>query len=139
MDHQTEGNCTGRTLCRKLARPPFIGLESMLTDNGAAAEVKMVFTTFPDVEVARTIVRTLVEERLVACGNIIPAVESIYRWKGAIETAEECIVIFKTSCPAAMGERLRALHPYEVAEILEIGVDGSAAYLDWVWESTRTL
>lgn len=95
----------------------------------------LILSTFPDIAAARTTVRTLVEERLVACGNIVPGVESIYRWQGAVETSSEVIVIFKTTADSAEAAqaRLRELHPYEAPEILLLPVEGGwPPYLEWV-------
>jgi periplasmic divalent cation tolerance protein len=103
-----------------------------------AEEAVVVFTTFPDQETARRIVRTLVEDRLIACGNLVPGVESIYRWKGEIETSGETLAILKTEIGqySAMEERLRSLHPYEVPECIMLRVrDGSPDYLRWITES----
>ena len=104
-----------------------------------ANDVVLLLSTFPDGEIARKTTRTLVEENLVACGNILPGVESIYRWEGKIETASEVMVIFKTTewnVLSAMG-RIRALHPYHVPEILCVGVkEGWPDYMEWVQEST---
>ena len=98
-------------------------------------EVLLLLSNFPDADTARKAVRTLVEERLVACGNLIPGVESIYEWKGALETSAEVMLVCKTIASRA-GEaqaRLRALHPYEVPEILQIPVRaGWPDYLAWV-------
>ena len=79
-----------------------------------AEEVLTVFTTWPDLETARTAARTLVEERLAACGNIVPGVESVYRWEGKVETGAEVLVVFKTVIGSyqQFEARLRALHPY---------------------------
>ncbi len=102
----------------------------------------ILLSTFPEIEAARLAVRTLVEERLVACGNIVPGVESIYRWQGALETSAEVMVFFKTTTnSAAVAQaRLRELHPYEVPEILRLPVDGGwPPYLEWVRESTFSL
>jgi periplasmic divalent cation tolerance protein len=99
--------------------------------------VLILLTTFPDLDTARSVVRALVMESLAACGNIIPGVESIYRWQGKIETSAEVIVIFKTTAASAdrAQARLRELHPYEVPEILRLPVaDGWPPYLDWVRE-----
>ena len=99
-----------------------------------SSEVVILLSNFPDAAVARNAVRTLVEERLIACGNIIPGIESIYEWKGTLETSAEVMVVCKTtlsSAPDAMA-RLRALHPYEVPEILQIPVSaGWPDYLAW--------
>ncbi len=104
-----------------------------------SCEVVILLSNFPDVAAARNAVRTLVEERLIACGNIVPGVESIYEWKGKLETAAEAMVMCKTtvgSAPAAQA-RLRALHPYEVPEILQLPVsDGWPDYLAWVAAQT---
>ena len=103
-----------------------------------AEEAVVVFTTFPDQETARRIVRALVEEHLIACGNLVPGVESIYRWKGEIETSGETLAILKTEIGqySAMEQRLRNLHPYEVPECIMLRVrDGSPDYLRWITES----
>jgi len=100
-----------------------------------AEEVITVFTTWPDLETARTAVRALVAEKLAACGNILPGVESIYRWEGKVETGAEVLVIFKTVIGSyqMLEARLRALHPYQVPEVLALRVtDGLPAYLRWV-------
>jgi len=100
-----------------------------------AEEVLTVFTTWPDLATARTAARTLVEERLAACGNIVPAVESVYRWEGKVETGAEVLVVFKTVIGSyqMFETRLRALHPYQVPEVLAVRVtDGLPAYLRWV-------
>ncbi|HET6409983.1 MAG TPA: divalent-cation tolerance protein CutA [Chthoniobacteraceae bacterium] len=103
-----------------------------------AEEAVVVFTTFPDQDTARRIVRTLVEERLVACGNLVPGVESIYRWKGEVETSAEVFAVLKTELSqyTAMEGRLKELHPYEVPECIMLRVrDGLPEYLRWVTES----
>jgi periplasmic divalent cation tolerance protein len=103
--------------------------------------IVLLLSTFPDRDAAITAVRTLVEKRLVACGNIVPGVESIYRWQGSVETSAEVMVIFKTTADSAEAAqaRLRELHPYEVPEILQLPVDaGWAPYLDWVRDSTSS-
>lgn len=102
-------------------------------------EVRLVLCTFPEVEMARAIGSTLVEERLAACVNLIPAIESIYRWQGKVETAAEVLAIFKISASAwaAFEGRLRALHPYEVPEIIALEPDlVTPLYARWVAEST---
>lgn len=104
-------------------------------------EIVVLLSTFPSVDVARAIIRTLVEEKLVACGNLIPGVESIYRWKGEIEASAEVMALFKTTADksAAVIERLRALHTYEVPEILQFPIEsGLPAYLQWVRDSVAT-
>jgi periplasmic divalent cation tolerance protein len=105
-----------------------------------AEETLVIFTTWPSAESARAAARTLIEERLAACANIVPGVESIYRWKDAIETSAEVLVIFK----ATMGSyprfeaRLKELHPYEVPEVVALRpTDGLPAYLRWVEDNAR--
>lgn len=92
-------------------------------------------STFPEIETARRIAQQLVTENLAACANLIPAVESIYRWQDKIENAQETLVFFKTTSTryAAFQERLKSLHPYEVPEIICLRiVDGLPEYLRWV-------
>lgn len=103
-------------------------------------DVIAVLSTFPDSAVARDIVRTLVEERLIACGNIVPAVESIYTWEGKVEISTEVLGIMKTSAAQCerVKERIRELHPYELPECIALPiVAGLQAYLDWIRESSR--
>ncbi|HEX6749486.1 MAG TPA: divalent-cation tolerance protein CutA [Longimicrobium sp.] len=95
--------------------------------------------TAPDAAAARTLARALVDERLIACANLVPGVTSIYRWEGRVEEAGEVLVVMKTR--AALVPRLlaraAALHPYEVPELLALPVDdGLAAYCRWVAEET---
>jgi periplasmic divalent cation tolerance protein len=104
----------------------------------STTDVLLVFTTWPDAANARSAVHTLVEEKLAACGNLIPGVESIYRWQGEIETSAEVIVIFKTTADRypALEARIRELHSYEVPEIISIPVThGLPDYLRWVNDS----
>lgn len=94
-------------------------------------------STFPEIETARRIAQQLVAENLAACANIIPAVESIYRWRDKIENAQETLAFFKTTAAryAAFQERLKSLHPYEVPEIICLRIaDGLPEYLRWVSE-----
>ena len=98
----------------------------------------LVFSTFPDIEKARQIGTSLVESQLAACVNLIPAIESLYRWQGKVESSGEVLAIFKTT-PAAYSSfeaRLKELHPYEVPEIVAIRPEHVAAgYAAWVGES----
>jgi periplasmic divalent cation tolerance protein len=98
-------------------------------------EVQLVLMTAPDAGTAERIVRTLVEERLIACGNIVGGVTSIYRWQGVVERGAEVLVMMKST--AAMVPQLMArgaeLHPYEVPEMLVFPVGaGYPPYLAWV-------
>ncbi len=98
-------------------------------------DLLIVFCTFPDLGKARETATLLVESQLAACVNLIPAVESIYRWEGKTESAAEVLAIFKTT-PGAwprLESRLRELHPYDVPGILALKPDQVAeAYANWV-------
>jgi periplasmic divalent cation tolerance protein len=97
--------------------------------------VSIIYATAPTKEDARAIARALVEEKLVACVNIIPAVESIYRWQGTVEVTSECVLIAKTTEQNVQEtiRRIRSLHSYEVPEILVFPpVGGLKEYLDYV-------
>jgi periplasmic divalent cation tolerance protein len=97
--------------------------------------VRVALSTAPDADVAARIARALVEERLAACANLLSPVRSIYRWQGRVEDDTEVLLVIKTRADRvdALAERLRALHPYDVPELVVLPVDaGLAAYLDWV-------
>jgi periplasmic divalent cation tolerance protein len=98
----------------------------------------LVLTTMPDDERAAGLARTLVEERLAACVNVHAPMTSTYRWREAIESAPERQVVIKTTRGrrAALEARLRALHPYELPELVVIDAAGSEAYANWVREAT---
>jgi periplasmic divalent cation tolerance protein len=101
-------------------------------------EILLAFSTFPDIETARRIARELMTENFAACANIIPAIESIYRWQGKIEEGNETLVFFKTTATrsVAFQKKLKSLHPYEVPEIIFIPVTaGLPEYLRWVAEN----
>ena len=98
-----------------------------------------IHITAPDRERAEVIARALVGERLAACVAIVGGVRSIYRWEGAIQEDDEVLCLAKTRPElfAALCDRVRALHPYQVPEILAFEIaDGSPAYLDWLAAST---
>lgn len=99
---------------------------------------RIVLTTTGNIDEARMLGRTLVEERLVACATMVPAVESIYRWEGKIETGNETLLLLKTDAEhiPALQERLHALHSYDVPEFLVLPVEsGSDAYLKWMGQN----
>ncbi len=101
-------------------------------------QVLLALSAFSDMEMANDIARTLVEEKFVACANIIPAVHSIYRWRGKVEAGGEVLVFFKTTRDRqkAFQDKLCSLHPYELPEIIYLKIDkGSPDYLRWVAES----
>jgi periplasmic divalent cation tolerance protein len=103
-----------------------------------ADKVLLVLSTFGSAEEARRVGRILVDERLAACVNLLPPMESIYRWKGEVETATETLALLKTTEDTYWNfeKRLKELHSYEVPEIIAFPVNtGLPAYLRWVDES----
>jgi periplasmic divalent cation tolerance protein len=103
------------------------------------SEYVLVLTTLPGDADAEAFGRTLVEARVAACVNLLPLMESIYRWEGAIQHDTERQVMIKTSRErvVALWERLREMHPYDVPEFIVLSiVDGNDAYLRWIGEST---
>ncbi len=105
----------------------------------SVTDVVAVFVTLPDREAAVALARQVVEERIAACGNVIPNVTSVYRWDGKMKEEEEVLLILKTSesRAASLVARIAELHSYEVPEILTFPVSGgSEAYLGWVGECT---
>jgi periplasmic divalent cation tolerance protein len=103
-------------------------------------EILVLLSTCPDARTAERIARELVEASLVACVNVVPGLRSIYRWNGAVQLDEEVLMILKTPTDrlAAARERLVALHPYDVPEVVALPVvDGHHPYLHWVFDSTR--
>ena len=101
--------------------------------------IRLVLTTFANAEDAAKAVRTLVDEKVAACGTILPGARSIYRWKDAIEDTGESLVLLKTSVErfADLERRLRSIHPYETPEI--VAFDPAAVsneYADWVIRCT---
>ena len=102
--------------------------------------VLVVLTNCPDVEVADRIARTIVEQRLAACVNRLAPVESVYRWQGTVERATEVPLLIKTTREryAEIEQAIRALHPYEVPEIIAMPISaGLASYLRWVADETQ--
>jgi periplasmic divalent cation tolerance protein len=102
--------------------------------------VRIVLTTTASSEEAGRLARMLVEERLVACATLIPAVQSIYRWQGQIESATETLLLLKTG-PELLGAleaRLRELHSYETPEFVVLGAEAaSQPYIDWLMANLR--
>jgi periplasmic divalent cation tolerance protein len=95
----------------------------------------VMLMTAPSQDVAEKIVTTLVEERLAACGNIVPGLTSIYRWQDAVQKDAEVLVLFKTEQRMAdrLMQRIEELHPYEVPEAIVLPVTaGLAPYLAWI-------
>ncbi|MBV8357559.1 MAG: divalent-cation tolerance protein CutA [Deltaproteobacteria bacterium] len=106
----------------------------------AARDFRMVFVMAANEDEARKIAQALVEERLAACVNIVGPVHSIYRWRGTIESANEFMLVIKTSMRhfSKLEQRVRELHSYEVPEIVAVTLAaGSKPYVAWLAESTR--
>lgn len=103
-----------------------------------AEKILLALSTFPDADTARQISDELVTGRFAACANILPSVESIYRWKGEIESGSETLVLFKVSedRQSTFQDKLRSIHPYDVPEIIFVPVAGGLAeYVQWVSEN----
>lgn len=103
------------------------------------SEYVVVLTTLPIDADGEAFGRTLVEERLAACVNLLPPMDSVYRWEGRVERETERQVVIKTSRDRAVAlwDRVRELHPYEVPEFIVLPIsDGNDAYLRWVGAST---
>jgi periplasmic divalent cation tolerance protein len=104
-------------------------------------DIVIVLTTVADNDQAEAMASQIVQERLAACVNLLPAMLSFYRWKGQVERETERQLVIKTTGDkvAALEARLRELHAYELPEFLVLPVDqGSAAYLGWVIEQTQS-
>jgi periplasmic divalent cation tolerance protein len=102
-----------------------------------AEEVLLVLSTLPDSGKAREIARGLVENRLAACVNILPGIESIYEWQGKLEASQEVMLLIKTTTGRyqELEQRLRELHPYELPEIISVSLfAGLPKYLTWITE-----
>ena len=103
-------------------------------------DVLLCLCTCPDPATAGRIAEALVEERLAACVNLLPGLQSVYRWQGQVQRDAEVLLLVKTTRQRypALQARLPQLHPYELPELLAVeSVAGLPAYLQWVVESTR--
>lgn len=109
------------------------------TVSSSAPRVALVLTTLAADADGVAFARTLVEERLAACVNVLPAMTSIYRWKGQLEQDREQQMVIKTTVDRlpALEMRVRELHPYELPEFLVLAAEGAAAYVAWLDESVR--
>jgi periplasmic divalent cation tolerance protein len=106
---------------------------------GAQMKAVIVLTTVGTTFDVVPFARTLVDEHLAACVNVLPQMQSVYRWQGQVQVDDERQLIIKTSAERleALQLRVRALHPYELPELLVIdAAGGSLAYLDWLSQST---
>jgi periplasmic divalent cation tolerance protein len=122
-----------------------IGNHPELREDGSqmdhmASQTHLILVTAPDLKTARELVTFALKQRYVACGNIIPKVESHYWWQGKLECSQECLIIFKSTEP--MLAPLKALilekHPYDVPEFVSLEIhSGSHPYLEWIKTESR--
>ena len=99
----------------------------------------LVYSTFPSPEAAEAVGRELVEQRLAACVNILPRVQSIYHWQGAVESATEIPLFIKSTASnyLALQQLIVELHPNQIPEIIALPIkQGLPAYLNWVAAET---
>lgn len=104
------------------------------------SDVRLVLCTFPDAAKARQIGTALVEKQYAACVNLLPGVESVYRWKGKVHSDSEVLAIIKTSTNALseLEAELIKLHPYDVPEIVAIApTHASSEYTKWLLRSVN--
>jgi periplasmic divalent cation tolerance protein len=101
-------------------------------------ETVVVLVTAPSAEKAVEIARTLVEEKLAACGSVVPGVRSIYRWEGKVHDDAEALLVLKAPRKRLqeLTDRVVQLHPYEVPEVVGIPIEGgNERYIDWIVQS----
>lgn len=101
---------------------------------------RIVLSTAGSEEEARKIAHDLVERRLAACVNIVPQIESVYRWQGKMESSREWLLLIKTTAAKfeAVRDAIRELHSYDLPECICVDIeDGSAAYLQWIADSVK--
>jgi periplasmic divalent cation tolerance protein len=102
-------------------------------------DARIMLTTAGSADEARKIAQALVERRLAACVNIVPQIESVYRWQGSVEHATEWLLLIKTQTGAfeRLRDAIRELHSYKLPECLLLEVDaGSLEYLEWIAKNT---
>lgn len=103
-------------------------------------EPQVILCTVPDPDTAGTIASKLVSEQLAACVSIVPGITSVYRWKGAVEQDQECLLLIKTDRGMwnALESRIQSLHPYELPEIIAVPIaKGQQDYLQWITDSLK--
>ncbi|KAM3623000.1 uncharacterized protein V6R79_005879 [Siganus canaliculatus] len=108
---------------------------SMASETYTSGTHCAAFVTCPNDSVATNLARGIVEQKLAACVNIVPAIKSVYEWQGKIEEDNEVLLMIKTrsSKVPALAEYVRSNHPYEVAEVISLPIDqGNPPYLKWI-------
>jgi len=101
---------------------------------------RIVLSTASSEEEARKIAHHLIEQQLAACVNIVPQIESIYRWEGKVESSREWLLLIKTTAAnfSSVRDAIGELHSYDLPECVALDIDGgSAAYLQWIGESVK--
>ena len=104
------------------------------------SDEKLVISTAASKEEASRLATALVEAKLAACVNIVGPIDSVYRWQGKVESAQEFLLLIKTTASrsAAASARIRELHSYDLPEAIEVKIDGgSAEYLKWIVDSVK--
>jgi periplasmic divalent cation tolerance protein len=102
-----------------------------------ATPFKLVLVTTPDLKTARRLARVALESRLIACANLVPKIESHYRWRGKVERSAEVLMVMKTTQArvAALEKLIVAEHPYDTPEFVVLNLSGGAKkYLAWLAE-----
>jgi periplasmic divalent cation tolerance protein len=105
----------------------------------SATKFAIVLVTAPDLKTARSLAKSALSARLIACANLIPKIESHYWWRGKIESGSEVLLVLKTqkSKLAALEKLILALHPYDTPEFIVLPLSaGNKKYLDWLAENT---
>ncbi|GAB4257686.1 MAG: divalent-cation tolerance protein CutA [Methylomicrobium sp.] len=95
----------------------------------------IIFCTCPNPDTADSIARSLIDDHLAACVNILPNLKSVYRWQGVIETAEECLLLVKTRADhyPQLESAIKRAHPYELPEIVAVSLEHALPeYLEWI-------
>jgi periplasmic divalent cation tolerance protein len=114
-------------------------MQAAPAEDGAPGRLALVLTTVPGRELGERLVRQLVDERLIACANLIPGLASIFRWQGEVRSETEVLILMKTQPERleALFQRVQELHPYEVPELIEVPVgEVSPAYCQWILAET---
>ena len=105
-------------------------------------QCQLVMCTCPDQDSAKTIAEQLVDQSLAACVNILPGIESIYIWQGKRESAQEQLLMIKTTKNVydALEKTIIGLHPYELPEIIAVNIeDGNTNYLNWISKNANNI
>lgn len=112
-----------------------LGKSKNMWKGRSPGDYRLILSTCPNIRDAKRIALALVRERLAACVNILPVVQSIYRWRGKVESAKEVLLLVKARASdyRRLEKRLRALHPYELPEIVSVRIaNGYSRYLAWM-------